>query len=56
VCDCDWAYLQTLETLREPRCRIPRLVDVLQYLAGQNAWLLLDIKVLIAILRSLSVN
>lgn len=48
VSECDWAYLQTLETVQEPRCRIPRLADLLEYLARpglEHVWVLLDIKV-----------
>lgn len=48
VIDCDWAYLKTLRTLKEPHDRMPRLVDVLEYLASpglEEIWLLLDIKV-----------
>lgn len=48
VADCDWSYLSTLRTTREPHEPMPRLVDLLEYLAqpGQeNVWVLLDIKV-----------
>ncbi|KAM0808616.1 putative PLC-like phosphodiesterase [Seiridium cardinale] len=47
VADCDWAYLRTLNTLREPRQPLPRLLDLLEYLAqpGQeHMWVLLDVK------------
>lgn len=46
--DCDWSYVSTLTTLKEPHQRMPRLLDLLEYLAKpENAqiWLLLDIKV-----------
>jgi phosphatidylglycerol phospholipase C len=47
--DCDWEYLSTLWTIREPRERMLRLSDLLDFLnAPSNAhvWVLLDIKVL----------
>ncbi|KAK7989356.1 hemoglobin [Apiospora arundinis] len=47
VADCDWSYLSTLRTTRKPHEPMPRLVDLLEYLAqpGQeNIWILLDIK------------
>lgn len=48
VRDHDWAYLSTLRTLRSPRQPMPRLSDLLSYLAepgNESVWLLLDIKV-----------
>ncbi|OKL62947.1 hypothetical protein UA08_01765 [Talaromyces atroroseus] len=45
--DCDWEYLSTLWTTREPRERMLRLSDLLDFLnAPSNAhvWVLLDIK------------
>lgn len=48
VRDCDWEYLSTLETLKEPRQHMCRLGDLLEYLAGpenQSVWVLLDIKI-----------
>lgn len=48
VRDCDWSYLSTLKTLREPRQPMPRLLDLLVYLAepgNEAVWLLLDIKI-----------
>ncbi|ORY63029.1 PLC-like phosphodiesterase [Pseudomassariella vexata] len=47
IADCEWRYLSTLRTLREPRQPIPRLVDLLEYLAQpglENIWVLLDVK------------
>ena len=46
--DCDWAYLSSLRTLREPSEPMPRLVDLLEYLARpglEGMWVLLDVKV-----------
>jgi len=46
--DCDWSYLSTLRTLRAPHESMPRLVDLLEYLAQpglEDIWVLLDIKV-----------
>lgn len=47
VIDCDWEYIKTLRTLKEPQEQMPRLKDLLKYLASpgvENVWLLLDIK------------
>ena len=47
VIDCDWDYLSTLRTVKEPHDRMPRLSDLLEYLATpglENIWLMLDIK------------
>ncbi|KAK1754490.1 glycerophosphoryl diester phosphodiesterase [Echria macrotheca] len=47
IADCDWDYLSTLRTTREPPQPMPRLVDLLTYLAEpglERIWLLLDIK------------
>lgn len=46
--DCTWEYLSTVRTVRAPPSPMPRLADVLEYLAGPDTasiWLLLDIKV-----------
>ena len=46
--DCDWDYLATVRTVREPREPMPRLADLLAYLAEpglEDKWLLLDVKV-----------
>ena len=48
IADCGWEYLSGLETLREPREKLPRLEDLLAWLNGDarlHIWLLLDIKV-----------
>ncbi|KAL1974089.1 hypothetical protein VTN31DRAFT_5649 [Thermomyces dupontii] len=45
--DCDWDYLSTLRTVREPHEPMPRLKDVLEYLAApelDEVWVLLDFK------------
>lgn len=47
LADCDWAYLSTLQTVREPKQGLPRLRDLLEWLAeeeNQHIWVLLDIK------------
>ena len=47
VIDCDWDFIKTLRTLQEPREQMPRLKDLLEYLASpgvEDIWLLLDIK------------
>ncbi|KAH6899652.1 PLC-like phosphodiesterase [Thelonectria olida] len=46
--DCDWDYLKTLRTVREPNEPMPRLRDLLQWLAiprMQKIWVVLDIKI-----------
>jgi len=48
IIDCDWSYLKTLRTLKEPHEPMPRLQDLLEYLAApglEDIWILLDIKV-----------
>jgi hypothetical protein len=48
IVDCDWSYLKTLRTLKEPHEAMPRLKDLLEYLAEpglEDIWVLLDIKV-----------
>jgi len=45
--DCEWDYLSTLRTVREPAEPMPRLRDLLEYLAEpglEDIWVLLDIK------------
>ncbi|KAL2159663.1 hypothetical protein VTH06DRAFT_2232 [Thermothelomyces fergusii] len=53
IADCDWPYLSTLRTRQHPREPMPRLADLLEWLATAGAgagagaapvWLLLDIK------------
>ncbi|KAL2190902.1 PLC-like phosphodiesterase, partial [Thermothelomyces heterothallicus CBS 203.75] len=54
IADCDWSYLSTLRTLQHPREGMPRLADLLEWLAtaaasselpaAASVWLLLDIK------------
>ena len=46
--DCDWEFLSKLKTLKAPHESMPRLVDLLEYVASpglEDIWLLLDIKV-----------
>ncbi|CAG8956112.1 hypothetical protein HYFRA_00011897 [Hymenoscyphus fraxineus] len=48
IIDCDWEYIKTLQTLKEPHQPMPRLKDLLTYLAKpglENVWVLLDIKI-----------
>ena len=45
--ECDWAELSTLRTLQEPQEAMPKLVDLLEYLAKpeqEHMWVLLDVK------------
>lgn len=49
IIDCDWEYIQSLRTIAEPHVPMPRLKELLEYLATpglEDLWLLLDIKVL----------
>jgi len=46
--DCDWEHLSTLRTLSEPHEPMPRLKELLEYVAQpeqDNSWVMLDIKV-----------
>lgn len=48
IIDCDWDDLSQLRTLQEPHEPMPRLIDLLDYLAQpdlEHIWVLLDIKV-----------
>ncbi|KAF2272494.1 tubulin-domain-containing protein [Westerdykella ornata] len=48
IIDCDYEFLSRLRTLKEPREPMPRLVDLLEYLAQpglEDIWMLLDIKI-----------
>ncbi|KAG9249003.1 PLC-like phosphodiesterase, partial [Calycina marina] len=47
IIDCDWEYLKTVQTIAEPHQLMPRLKDLLEYLATpglEDIWILLDIK------------
>jgi glycerophosphoryl diester phosphodiesterase len=47
IIDCDWAELSQLRTLQEPHEPMPRLLDLLEYIARpglEHIWVLLDIK------------
>ncbi|WEW57336.1 glycerophosphoryl diester phosphodiesterase [Emydomyces testavorans] len=44
----DWKYLSALRTLEPPHEHMPRLIDLLEYVAAAeraNVWILLDIKI-----------
>ncbi|KAJ9392875.1 hypothetical protein DTO063F5_12 [Paecilomyces variotii] len=48
--DCNWDYIKTLRTLKEPHEQMPRLKDLLEYLATpglEDIWVLLDVKLLL---------
>lgn len=48
ILDCTWEYISQQRTLEAPHEPMPRLRDLLQFLASpglENVWLLLDIKV-----------
>ncbi|TKX23490.1 phosphatidylglycerol phospholipase C [Elsinoe australis] len=47
IIDCDWSYVSTLKTIAEPHQSMPRLKDLLEYVAQpglEEIWVLLDIK------------
>ncbi|KAF2154823.1 tubulin-domain-containing protein [Myriangium duriaei CBS 260.36] len=47
IIDCEWSFLKTLRTVAEPHQSMPKLIDLLEYLASpglEDIWLLLDIK------------
>lgn len=47
IIDCDWSYLSTLPTLKEPSEHMPRLADLLEHISQPHLahlWVLLDIK------------
>jgi glycerophosphoryl diester phosphodiesterase len=47
IIDCDWEYLSHLRTLKAPHEPMPRLEDLLEYVAQpglEHMWILLDIK------------
>ena len=48
VIECDWEFLSKQRTVRAPHQPMPRLIDLLDFLAKpglESIWLLLDIKV-----------
>lgn len=48
IANCDWDYLSSLKTTREPHVGMPRLDDLLEWLTRPGielVWLLLDVKV-----------
>lgn len=56
IVDCDWSFLSTLKTTKEPAQSMPRLRDLLEYLSQpglEEIWVLLDIKVTHAVLQML---
>ncbi|TPX26836.1 hypothetical protein DIZ76_012299 [Coccidioides immitis] len=47
VIDCDWKCLSALRTVKPPHRPMPRLIDLLEYIAAPeraNVWIILDIK------------
>jgi hypothetical protein len=48
IIDCDYEFISKLRTLKEPHEPMPRLADLLEYLAQpglEDIWVMLDIKV-----------
>ncbi|CAH0004980.1 unnamed protein product, partial [Clonostachys byssicola] len=48
ISECNWDYLSSLQSVREPKQPLPRLSDLLEWLAApgrEEIWLLLDIKI-----------
>ncbi|KFY22435.1 hypothetical protein V491_02805 [Pseudogymnoascus sp. VKM F-3775] len=47
IIDCEWSYIETLRTVAEPKQSMPRLLDLLNYVASpglEHIWVLLDLK------------
>lgn len=47
IIECDWSFISQLQTTRAPHQSMPRLRDLLEYIAQpslQDVWILLDIK------------
>jgi tubulin gamma len=47
IIECDWDYLRTLRTIAPPHVPMPRLLDLLEYVAQpglEEIWLFFDIK------------
>ncbi|KFY25912.1 hypothetical protein V493_04376 [Pseudogymnoascus sp. VKM F-4281 (FW-2241)] len=47
IIDCEWSYIKTLRTVAEPQQSMPRLLDLLNYVASpglEHIWVLLDLK------------
>ncbi|OBT84947.1 hypothetical protein VE02_06615 [Pseudogymnoascus sp. 03VT05] len=47
IIDCEWSYIKTLRTVAEPKQPMPRLLDLLNYVASpglEHIWVLLDLK------------
>ncbi|KAL8730927.1 MAG: hypothetical protein Q9166_003717 [cf. Caloplaca sp. 2 TL-2023] len=48
IIDCNWAFINQQRTIQAPHESMPRLADLLEYLAAlenEKMWLLLDIKI-----------
>ncbi|KAF2157694.1 PLC-like phosphodiesterase [Myriangium duriaei CBS 260.36] len=48
IADCDWDYISTLRTVKEPHEPMPTLKDLMGFLSQstlKHIWLLLDVKV-----------
>ncbi|CAK7208199.1 hypothetical protein SEUCBS140593_000092 [Sporothrix eucalyptigena] len=47
IADCDWSFIETLRTTKDPNVPMARLTDLLEFLSEpgrENVWVLLDIK------------
>ena len=47
IIECDWEFVKKQRTIKEPRSPMPRLKDLLEYVASpelEEIWVLLDIK------------
>lgn len=57
IINCEWSFLETLQTLKEPKGKILKLKSLLEYLATpglESIWLLLDIKVRLPLFVSMA--
>lgn len=59
IIECDWDFLSQQQTLKEPHASMPKLTDLLEYLATpglENVWLLLDVKVFFSDFTLFAIN
>lgn len=48
IANCEWSFLETLRTKKDPNVSMARLTDLLEFLSEpgrEHVWVLLDIKV-----------
>ena len=45
IIDCEYSYIKTLRTVKQPHLPLPTLKEVVEFVRDRDVWLLLDIKV-----------